>query len=259
MIPILISLIAGTHIACYGAYKDSPYENFILRRAVREFILCGLSALTVYFFRPDLFSRGTYLLVFGLIVVASRILTECYKLFLRTENQTPYKIPSQVHILGSIPDKSILRIGLSLFFPLFLGTGVYATTILFSISNNVILRGSITGLIAGSITALGGAYKDGFFEGFSLRKFFRSPLVTCCFAALLAFKTNEPWLLFFSAMGYERMLVEFYKGFLKAGYVPGKFKAKQALFPQWKVRRKVFVLPYAYSWLFVCLLLYIDT
>jgi len=39
MIYLFLALVAGIHVACYGAYKDSPYEGFKLIRFFREFLI----------------------------------------------------------------------------------------------------------------------------------------------------------------------------------------------------------------------------
>jgi hypothetical protein len=39
---LLLAMTAGIHAACYGAYKDAPYEFFRLKRFIREIIIATL-------------------------------------------------------------------------------------------------------------------------------------------------------------------------------------------------------------------------
>jgi len=65
----------------------------------------------------------------------------------------------------------------------------------------------------------------------------------------LSYLTDRPIFLFLAACGLERMVVEFYKGFVKAKYVPGKFKFTKARYPEYFTKRKQLILPYAATWI----------
>lgn len=253
-----LALVAGIHVACYGAYKDTPYENFIPRRAVREMMVAFFVAMViVVLFDHHMITQRVFTRL-AIIIIFSRIITEVYKLFIRREDQSRYLIPSQVHIFKKIIQNPWQRLVMAIIVPLFLGLGLTVSFRIYTIAWPNAFKGFMIGLIAGTITALGGGYKDGFFEGFDPIKFFRSPIVTGLAAAFIAEKSQNPVLIFFAAMGFERMIVEFYKGFVKSGYVPGKFRFKKPVYPQWVEKRKIFIFPYALTWLIVFSLIVYD-
>lgn len=173
---IALGSIAGFHAASYGAYKDSPHEGFKLNRYFREIILSIIIALIFLTNFPQTAEITTKLIFFLVVLAWSRIITEAYKLFFRIESQKNYLIPSQVHFFRKIVTKRYQRIFLGMFtacaFIVFLSLANYVSIIF-----RGPLLGALIGLIAGIATALGGGYKDGLFEGFSIGKFFRSPII----------------------------------------------------------------------------------
>ena len=251
----MLPLIVGLHVACYGAYKDCLYENFIVRRFIREIALSIFITLILFLIYPSLFISEKSFMVFTFILIISRIVTEIYKLFIRVEDQTQYKIPSQVHLFRSVVKARKHRFLLSSVVLFFLTLGVFLTYMIDAMQVSTQIEGFFTGLIAGILIALGGAYKDGFFEGFSFRKFFRSPVITSICALLISSATSNPLVLFFASMGFERMIVEYYKGFIKSGYVPGKFKAEKPIYTNWLAKRKIFILPYTLTWIVMLILI----
>lgn len=83
---LFLGSVTGLHVACYGAYKDSPHERFKLLRFIREIILATIIAATTWKIFPEYRLLPAFL--FFLFVLAwSRIVTEAYKLFVRTEPQ----------------------------------------------------------------------------------------------------------------------------------------------------------------------------
>lgn len=255
---IFLGLLVGVHVVSYGAYKDSPYENFIYRRVVREIVISILITSIIAVFSPSSLIGNKLYITFAFVLIFSRIVTEMYKLFIRREDQSHYKIPSQVHILGSIPDNQLYRLAVSIVVPLFILIALLVAWLIHSLISPIYLKGFLTGLTGGALIAIGGSYKDGFFEGFSMVKFFRSPVVTAIWAIFLATKIANPYLLMLVAMGFERMTVELYKGFFLSGYVPGKFKFKKAVFPQWLAKRRIFIYPYAFTWIVVLFFIVLD-
>ena len=248
----------ATHVACYGVFKDSPYENFILRRVVREFIIVLLILLFLGVFFPAIFISVKYYIIFGLILIISRTVTEMYKLFIRVESQEKYKIPSQVHVLKKIPHGKLVRILSGLVMLLFIISFSYLSFQINRLILPLLVKGFFIGFTGGLLTAIGGAYKDGFYEGFYIKKFFRSPLVTAACAAFLIHKTDNVFLILLSSMGFERMIVEFYKGFVMSGYVPGKFKEVKPEYSDWLSKRKIIILPYVSTWILFMSLVILD-
>jgi len=248
-------MLAGLHAACYGAYKDSPYEKFILSRFFREIIIGTLSSLFVLLFIKT--NGISFVILFLSFVACSRIFTETYKQFIRQEPQHIYKIPSMVHIFRIIPTSRLKR--------LILGILAFTTFILLIASALKIynflppsISGPFLGLFTGLITGVGGAYKDGFFEGFELRKFFRSPTLGLLSGFLLSFFAHTPLFLLLATWGLERMVVEFYKGFIKSKYVPGKFNFTKARYPQFFKKRKKIIPIYVSTWVFLIALFLVE-
>lgn len=85
------------------------------------------------------------------------------------------------------------------------------------------LLGALTGFMAGSAVAIGGAIKDAPCEGFSVTKFFRSPAIGAIEGAIIqnAFPTLYAPLTFFVVVGSERMTTETYK--VLRAHTPSKF------------------------------------
>lgn len=255
MIPIIISFSVGIHVACYGIFKDSPYENFNVLKVLREIILCLLIFLVLNIYFNWLIFGEKYYVLFSLILIISRIVTELYKQFVRVEDQKRYKIPSQVHVFKMIPENRLIRLILVL--PVIITSFlIYKLTLnIYSLYIDSVFKGFLIGLSGGVLTALGGGYKDGFFEGFDGLKFWRSPIVGALAGGFIASKTQNPLLILLASMGCERMIVEFYKGFLISGYVPGKFKLKKALYLVWLEKRKLIYWPYLFTWLLFLMLI----
>lgn len=199
---------------------------FILKRFIREIIVATIIAVLLRSALP-LYSATLSPAVFFLVVLAwSRIVTESYKLFIRSESQERYLVPSQVHVWRRVPFSTPFRLLLGVLAGFVLWSMYKTVSVLATYLSTPIVTMSI-GLVAGLATALGGGYKDGLFEGFSPRKFIRSPLIGTFGGLLLSLKGvshTHTAMLFFGSIGAERMIVECYKGFLKSGYSPGKFK-----------------------------------
>lgn len=252
-INLIIGAIAGLHAACYGAYKDSPYEKFKIKRLFREIILGVISVIIVsLLFDLSFINKGVLFLVF---LAFSRIFTESYKQFIREESQDIYIIPSQVHFFKKVLKSRFQRLalGFGTFLFLFL---LYRLSLQIFQAFPLYLSGTIIGLSIGISVALGGGYKDGFFEGFDSFKFFRSPIVSMLAGFLISFKVQFPFFILFASLGLERMIVEFYKGFLKANYVPGKFKFKKPNYPEELEKRKGLIPFYVFTWLFFFFLIF---
>jgi hypothetical protein len=88
------------------------------------------------------------------------------------------------------------------------------------------------GLLAGILTACGGAIKDSPYEGFRIRTFLRSPIVGLICGYLTHFFTHE-FIVIVLCSGYmERIVVEGWK--LVRCQKPGKFE-----FGEWGIPKKI--------------------
>jgi len=248
LIALGIGTIISFHVASYGAYKDSPYERFQIVRYIREILLGTFIAGILYIFFPQLINSG--FVVFFLVVLAvSRILTEGYKLFIRVESQEAFLIPTQMHWFRTVVKDRIKRILLGLLLLSILIVFIAAAYLVSYVVHSAMILGAIVGLLSGTATAMGGGYKDGYYEGFIWNKFFRSPIVGASCGLLLSFFTVSPIALFLGAVGLERMIVEGYKAFLKPNYFPGKFKNMTPAYPEYVQKRKLLLIPYLSTWI----------
>ncbi|MBN1162916.1 hypothetical protein JXA34_04205 [Patescibacteria group bacterium] len=254
---LFYGILAGTHRAAWGGFKDTPYEPYKLSKSIRSVILGGLWGVFQYCVYPlynidvlDVSPAFVYLVSLSL----DTLTTEYYKLFVRRESQERYKIPSTFHLLKLEANPYVK------FFAGILLMVIAYTVFVFSFGFNlptqsevgvvkVLLVGAGLGLFAGVLEAVGGSWKDAPFEGFSYVKFFRSPIVSTLWGVLLSLYIGNLGILLFSIAGGNRITVEFYKTFIKHNKV-GKFKRAKPEFPEWVKRRKVFLIPYVITWVF---------
>lgn len=241
-----LGLLAGLHGASYGAYKDSPHESFLARRYLREIIIALIVALTLAAIPAT--SHQSRFILFLVIFTLTRVATEFWKLFVRTEPQKDYRIPTQFHWISNVVDVPWIR--------LLVGAGflasIYGLYCLFTLLPKdwpLVVRGLIVGAGFGTAEAIAGAYKDGTIEGFSTLKFFKSP-VFCALGGLLAsWHTATLIFLMLAAYGSNRMFLELFFKILQPGYAPGKFRSMTGSFTEWTAQRKYFLLPYGVTWL----------
>jgi hypothetical protein len=244
-----LGLIAGLHAALYGAWKDSPHEGFRPTRFVRELVIATTIGAAVSAFAE----RATPFLVLLSAFALSRIITEFYKLFLRRERQDDYRIPTQVHWLRHVVSRPWLRVVMGVGW---LGAiyGLYALLRLLPDDASPQLVAPLAGILFGSCLAVGGAYKDGFIEGFYWHKFFKSPISAAIGGLLVSVHTTQLEFLVLGTIALERIINEFVHKLLRPGYVPGKFRSRVPTFPEWMPRRKWFFAPYMVTWVVILVL-----
>jgi hypothetical protein len=90
-----------------------------------------------------------------------------------------------------------------------------------------VLGALIMGLFAGGFIAVTGMLKDIRWEGFSLRKFVRSPIIAVVWSivALYAFEVGDLFVCLGFCAGMERLTVEVWKAFLRKK--PSKFNSPE--------------------------------
>lgn len=249
---VALGLVAGLHAALYGAYKDSPHESFLVRRFVREITIAF--AVAVALVAGGLDHGQTPFILLVSVFALSRIVTEFWKLFLRVEPQGGYRIPTQVHVMRRVPNHAAARLALGLGW---LGSiyGCYGLFKLLPDGTPGLLEGVVVGFGIGLATAISGGYKDGLIEGFSWRKFAKSPTFGTLGGLIAAWHGASLPFLLLASIGTERMVNELFFKILRHGYVPGKFRSMIALFPDWMRRRRYFLAPYAATWALYVILL----
>jgi len=251
LIALLVGVLAGTHIATWGMFKDSIHEGFTPLKYSRSIILGGILALGIArVVGVDLFHPPDLLLLFGITYVAERGVSELYKGFLREEDQSKYFIPMQFHIFGRLVHRRRARWSVA-------GALVVAVSLLGMWIHRIPsvtpdLKGAFTvflvGGLGGLLVAFGGAWKDGPFEGFEWLKFFRSPLVAGAYAVLLLPASDRPLELGLAGIGFSVATLETYKTFVLPSKPRGKFAGKPILYPRMLRKRLGFVPVYLAIW-----------
>lgn len=246
MLASTLGLAAGLHAASYGAYKDSPHESFIPRRFLRELIFATL--LSAGLWAGGLAHGQSPFIVYLSSFALSRIVTEFWKLFVRVEPQADYRIPTQIHCVTGIVNNPLLRLLLGAGFVASI-YGIYRLAKVLPPEWPVTTRGLVTGLSIGVCEALAGGYKDGAIEGFSWRKFFKSPVFGSIGGLVAAGHTSSPLFLLLGAIGTMRMLLELLFKMVVPDYAPGKFRSMVGPHTDWQARRQHFLTPYALTWI----------
>ena len=246
----------GVHAALYGAWKDSPHEDFKLVRFVRELAFAAVAGWTLNEVNRRIGASPSAFVFVLTVFTASRIATEFYKLFVRLEPQDDYRIPTQVHWLAHVVTGRVLRLTLGVGW-LAAIYGLYALMRLFRDDLTSHVTGPAAGVLFGSCLAVGGAYKDGYIEGFQWHKFFKSPISAAIGGLVVSCHTEQLEFVVLGMIALERMFNEFFHKIIRPGYAPGKFKGLSPRFPDWVARRKVFLVPYVATW-FVIIWLWVS-
>lgn len=248
-----IGLLAGTHTATWGMYKDSPHEGFTYRRYFRSIVVSGMIAPLVWLIISLEVTRlGSMVVLFGCTYGIERALVEFYKTFVRNEDQSKYFIPMQFHVKGKVVKDQKRRLLIAAVYAagvlLVIGGIYYFERLNLRLPVMVVL---LFGTAGGWISAFGGAWKDAPLEGFELLKFFRSPVIALIYAILLACFTKSYLFICVGALGYTVATIETYKTFFFPSKPRGKFAGKPVLFPEMFLQRRKFVPLYAAIWLAV--------
>lgn len=243
----LIGLLAGFHVASWGAYKDTPFEGFRLRSYLRSIVLAVAMAFVLS--RVPGSQHLSPVIVLGLVYTLERLATEWWKAIVREDDQAAYSIPMRLGVNGRPVDRSAFRYAAGLLIIVTVGALATLTAGLQHILPDVApwLVVLIIGSAGGWATAVGGAWKDAPVEGFSGWKFLRSPAVATFWAIPLSLLTTSWVILAVAAGGFAVATIETYKTFLTRGRPPGKFATRPVRFHPPALRR-VFVAVHATLW-----------
>jgi hypothetical protein len=237
----LVSLVSGLYTSFWGAFKDSPFEDFKAHTFPRSLYFHAVifSALYIIPFFHDAFSSLKLVQVFFLTMGLERFLAELYKGFFRSEDQSKYFVPSRITFFGNHVQSDAWRYfaGAMLVFAVFALVMVpYPVTAFWEF----LALAYATGLLV----SLGGAYKDAPFEGFQPLKFQRSGVVLALGSPLFYF-INDPaqpiplGFLIYMNGGLERFLVEYYKTYIQRT-MSGKFRPDLERIPHRVASREKF-------------------
>ena len=242
-----IGLAAGLLGALYGAYKDSPHESFLLRRFIREIAIALTVSLALALLYPPARSHSAFILYLSAFAL-TRIVTEFWKLFVRVEPQEDFRIPTQIHCVTGVLHNPLLRVMLGFgFLASIYGIGALGTVVPDSWPR--VAHGLLVGLAIGIAEAIAGGYKDGSIEGFSWRKFAKSPSFGALGGIIASGHTTDAVLLLLAAIGSMRMFLELLFKIVVPDYAPGKFRSMTGPFTEWAARRHHFLAPYVLTWL----------
>ena len=244
-----IGSVSGLHTAIWGMYKDSAHEGFSRRKFLRSILIGAASSMFIQsLLALDLSQPGMIVLLFGLAYAAERGIVETWKTFFRDEDQSKYFIPMQFTLLGRPVESRGARMLAGAGYIIVCGLGLALIDVIDLRLDANWLSAAIAGLIVGLVIAVGGGWKDAPKEGFSILKFFRSPMMTVSYAIMLSAVTDRHLLIAAAAIGFERATAETWKKFFFPSKPPGKFAGKPVTHPHMLEVRRWFVAPYAAIW-----------
>lgn len=250
--PLLIfaatGFFSGLNTACWGAYKDSPYESFSAPSFLRSIGIGATLGLLAYVLLPVSRDPSQWVPAFFIIVGLERICTEYRKSFFLERSQEKYRIPQAFAVFGEVLASRRRRAGLGLLmigFVIAVNVGFDRVFVILPFPASI--RFLIVAAMSGLLIAIGGAWKDAPIEGFSIRAFSRSIAVCVVIAGVLfvALGVHPQGNLFLTVLGAERLCCEFYKTFVRKR-TPGKF-LEGVNHPLWLDRRRWFIPLYATS------------
>jgi len=250
-IALLTGAASGAHASTWGMYKDIPYEGFTYAKYFRSTLIGILVAIVVWLISGlDLTKAGDIFVLFGFSYVIERALLEFYKTFLRTEDQSKYFIPMQLHVFGRVVESKKAR---WLAGAAYMSGVILVALLVYYLNENypdlpwwVVIF--VIGPAGGWISAFGGAWKDAPIEGFEWFKFFRSPGIAAFYAFLLSIFTSNYLLIGGAALGFTIATIETYKTFFFPSKPRGKFAGKEINFPELMKWRNKFVPLYILIW-----------
>ena len=240
---VAAGLVAGSHVATWGMYKDAPHEGFVVSRYFRSIVLAVLIALGLARFGGTRLADAADLVpFFGSVYALERVATEFWKYVLREDNQSKYTIPMRMAVNGRVVDRRAVRysVGLAL---------IAAMAATAAAIQQAQLRAAgwphwavflVIGSAGGWYSAFGGAWKDAPVEGFDLRKFPRSPMVSLAWAVVVARFTTDWLTIAVASAGYSVATIETYKKFWTPNIPPGKFANAPVLHPEALLLRRYF-------------------
>jgi hypothetical protein len=254
LLAAIVGMLAGTHAAIWGMYKDAIHEGFGRARFTRSIVVGGILApLIQAAFRLPLPDPAALVVLFGLAYAAERFVVEGWKTFIRNEDQSKYFIPMQFGIRGVPLASRAARLAAGVVWAgaIVAGLALIATLDRDRAGPLDVARTALVGLAVGLLIAVGGAWKDAPKEGFQPLKFLRSPAMTVGLALAVSALTDRYLFVAVAAIGFERATVETWKTFGKPDTPRGKFAGKPITHPAMLERRRRFVPAYVVIWLAV--------
>ena len=252
--PLAVSagLVAGSHVATWGMYKDSPHEGFVVARYLRSVVLAVAIALVLAGVGGiHLTDANDLVPFFGSVYALERVATEFWKYVLREDEQSKYTIPMRMAVNGRVVERRAVRysVGLALLVGMAATAGAIQQLQLMHAGWPHWAVFLVVGSAGGWYSAFGGAWKDAPIEGFDLRKFPRSPIVSLAWALVVARFTTDWLTIAVASAGYSVATIETYKKFRNPEIPPGKFANAPVLHPETLLLRRYFRPAFATLWL----------
>ena len=249
---VLVGLVAGTHTATWGMYKDAPHEGFGWRRYSRSILVALMlapCAAAVTGLDPGTWAGAVTL--FGLTYGLERAVVEFYKGFVRDEDQSKYTIPMQFHVFGRVVRGRLRRLAIG--GSIAAAIGLLAAAVERWAGGRTLDSSALflIGGVGGWVSACGGAFKDAPIEGFHWLKFWRSPLLAGAWALVVSHFTGDIVVIALAGLGFTVATIETYKTFFFPHRPRGKFQGKPVLYPEFLRFRRRFVPVYAALWLLI--------
>jgi hypothetical protein len=238
---IIVVILSGLYTSLWGAFKDSPYEDFkpkTFPRSVYFSIVVWVTYLwlaTVWGPLREQWAALNSVQLFFFIMGVERCMTEIYKAFFRFEDQSKYFVPSRFTLLGRPVKSEVFRFSM----------GIASTVAVFGLTLVPVKIESFVAFLtvaylSGLFVSFGGAYKDAPFEGFAPLKFQRSGLVLAVTSPFFwALGPMSIGLLVLMNGGLERFTVEYYKTYIKRN-MSGKFRPDLKIYTHRKATREKF-------------------
>ncbi len=256
---LITGIFSSFIVLGWQCYKDSPWENFVLKKFLRTLIIAPLISIALYFIvKRNLLQIKNLGILLLFTISIERVIGEVYKGFIRKGSHKEYeKLFERLNINFN---NHFIRIIIGIIVSILITyVVVYASVkileLIFYYTPNDYIRGVLSGILGGSLCAIGGAIKDSQFEGFKIKKFIRSPLVGLIGGIILINYTQNLLVLLLSITGFERVIVELYKTFIKR-QVRGIFENQKPKYTNWQEKRWIFFLLYLIGFIaFVLLLL----
>ncbi len=250
---VIIGILVGTHVSCWGMYKDAPHEGFTWPKFVRSMVLTALIApLVCELFHVAPVDAPSAVILFGVLYASERMILEAWKTFFRNQDQSKYAIPMQLAVFGKPIQSTAMRVVLGCIYLGILVGGIVLVARLYPVSPLSPLLLAVTlGATGGWVSAFGGAWKDAPIEGFETLKFFRSPAIAASYAFLLYWLGATPIQGVLGALGFTVATTETYKTFFFPSKPRGKFAGKPVLFPDMMHKRQYLIPVYGGIWLVI--------
>lgn len=241
---IVFGFVASLHNASIRGYKDSLWEKFEWIKFYRSVLFGIIGGVIAYWLYLEIKIQFKFVNLFLFSLGSAVLIVESYKWFFRLDDQSKYIIPTYFTWFGKVIERRWQRVIIGVIFSSFV---MFLLWQLRQINFDYWFRGLMIGLIGGITTSGAGSFKDAPFEGFFIKKFWRSWWVDIIGGVIMAPVMPNNMVLLGMVWGWDRLWIEFYKCLWLRNEAPGKFKIKKIIYLGWQKKRNWLLIPYASS------------